>query len=150
MKVTEPIRKEHVDLMAGIEALREAGDLIGQESDDASRKETARILEFLREELIPHAADEEEHLYPVVRHLMGSPMATQTMSEDHREVEALTGQLEEATREGDLRSMQRLLYGLYHVVRLHFAKEESVYLPLLDERLGAEEAEALFGAMPGH
>jgi iron-sulfur cluster repair protein YtfE (RIC family) len=147
MNITDPIREEHINLMAGVEALRDAGDLIGEVTADVSRKETARVLEFLREELIPHATREDAHLYPVVARLMESPLATQTMSRDHEEVEVLTRQLEQATRDCDLRLMRRLLYGLYHVVRLHFAKEEHVYLPLLDERLGAEEAQELFLAM---
>jgi iron-sulfur cluster repair protein YtfE (RIC family) len=150
MKITDPIREEHINLMAGVEALRDAGDLIGEVTADVSRKETARVLEFLREDLIPHATREDEHLYPVVARLMGAPLATQTMSRDHVEVEVLTRQLEQATRDGDLRLMRRLLYGLYHVVRLHFAKEERVYLPLLDEWLGAEEAHLLFRAMHAH
>jgi ADP-ribosylglycohydrolase len=36
---------------------------------------------------------------------------------------------------------------LYALVRVHFAKEEEVYLPLLDARLNADEAHAMFEAM---
>jgi len=32
-------------------------------------------------------------------------------------------------------------------VKLHFAKEEEIYLPLLDAKLTAEEAHAMFEAM---
>jgi hypothetical protein len=40
-----------------------------------------------------------------------------------------------------------VLYGLHHLVKVHFAKEEEVYLPILDERLSPAEAEAMFAAM---
>jgi hypothetical protein len=40
-----------------------------------------------------------------------------------------------------------VLYGLYAVVKLHFAKEEEVYLPILDARLTHEEASRMFEAM---
>jgi hypothetical protein len=40
-----------------------------------------------------------------------------------------------------------VLYGLYAVVKIHFAKEEEVYLPILDARLTADEAHQLFEAM---
>jgi hypothetical protein len=77
------------------------------------------------------------------------------MSRDHVEVGRLIGEL------GSLRSglsgpaldaqqanaLRRVLYGLYAVVKVHFDKEEEVYLPLLDARLTAEEAERLFEAM---
>jgi hypothetical protein len=43
--------------------------------------------------------------------------------------------------------LRRVLYGLYGIVKLHFAKEEEVYLPLLDTRLTPEEAQAMFTAM---
>jgi iron-sulfur cluster repair protein YtfE (RIC family) len=45
------------------------------------------------------------------------------------------------------RELQRILYGLYAVIRLHFAKEEELYLPLLDAGLGSAEAAEMFRAM---
>jgi len=39
------------------------------------------------------------------------------------------------------------LYGLYTLVKVHFAKEEEVYLPILDARLGPEAAREMFEAM---
>jgi hypothetical protein len=45
------------------------------------------------------------------------------------------------------RELRRLLYGLHAVVGLHFAKEEEVYLPLLDRELTAAEAQRLFERM---
>jgi iron-sulfur cluster repair protein YtfE (RIC family) len=45
------------------------------------------------------------------------------------------------------RALQRALYGLYAVVRLHFAKEEEVYLPVLDAGLSPEDATEMFRAM---
>jgi iron-sulfur cluster repair protein YtfE (RIC family) len=44
-------------------------------------------------------------------------------------------------------ALRRVLYGLYAVIKLHLAKEEEIYLPLLDSKLTAEEAKAMFAAM---
>jgi len=44
-------------------------------------------------------------------------------------------------------ALRRVLYGLSAVVTVHFAKEEEVYLPILDARLIADEAHQLFEAM---
>jgi hypothetical protein len=44
-------------------------------------------------------------------------------------------------------SLRRVLDGLYALVKVHFAKEEEVYLPLLDARLSAAEAHQMFEAM---
>ena len=40
-----------------------------------------------------------------------------------------------------------MLYGLYALVKVHFAKEEEVYLPMLDARLAPQEAQKMFRAM---
>jgi hypothetical protein len=40
-----------------------------------------------------------------------------------------------------------VLYGVYALVKLHFAKEEEVYLPILDQRLTPESAQEMFEAM---
>jgi hemerythrin-like domain-containing protein len=40
-----------------------------------------------------------------------------------------------------------VLYGFYTLLRVHFAKEEEVYLPILDEHLSQNDANALFEQM---
>ena len=77
------------------------------------------------------------------------------MSRDHVEVEALTQELAllrsqvSATEIGakQANELKRVLYGLYTLVKVHFAKEEEVYLPLLDANLTPEEAREMFEAM---
>ena len=39
------------------------------------------------------------------------------------------------------------LYGLYAIVKVHFAKEEEIYLPILEARLTPEEAARMFEEM---
>jgi len=87
--------------------------------------------------------------------VMGAPQATATMSRDHVEVGRLTEELESLRwqlRAGGLtpsvaRDLRRVLYGLYSLVRTHFAKEEEIYLPLLDAHLTPDEARQMFHAM---
>jgi iron-sulfur cluster repair protein YtfE (RIC family) len=45
------------------------------------------------------------------------------------------------------KALRRVLYGLYALVKVHFAKEEELYLPLLDARLSPAEAEHMFADM---
>jgi hemerythrin-like domain-containing protein len=86
---------------------------------------------------------------------MGTPYGTATMSRDHVEVETLTQELATVRSQisaGEIGAKQanelkRVLYGLYTLVKVHFAKEEEVYLPLLDENLTEAEAKAMFEAM---
>jgi hypothetical protein len=75
-----------------------------------------------------------------VQKILGSPDATKTMTRDHVEVgfyieelaslrNALVG---EVLTTAQSKSLQRVLYGVYGLVKIHFAKEEEVYLPILD------------------
>jgi iron-sulfur cluster repair protein YtfE (RIC family) len=40
-----------------------------------------------------------------------------------------------------------VLFGVYGLVKVHFAKEEEVYLPILDQRLTPEAAQEMFERM---
>jgi hemerythrin-like domain-containing protein len=142
-------------LLPHIDALRFAADAVGEADDGTLRAAVDGAWDFLVHHLIPHAEAEEAALYPVVASVMGAPEATKTMSRDHIEVRRLAGELgalREAVHAGSLREAQQrglraALYGLYALVKLHFAKEEEVYLPILDARLSATEANAMFEAM---
>ncbi len=153
--LTQPLRNEHKELMPQVTTLRLAGDAIHEVLTSSDRELIDKAYTFLTHHLIPHAQAEEKALYPVVRKVMGTEEGTATMSRDHVEVEKLTRDL------GLLRSkitgikinvkqanaLRSLLYGLYAIVKVHFAKEEEVYLPLLDARLRPEEAQVMFAAM---
>jgi hemerythrin-like domain-containing protein len=144
MAITDPIREEHDHLVPSIEMLRKTGDLMDEVASSRSLREAVRAVEFLRDELIPHAREEDARLYPVVGRLLNSAEATATMTRDHAEVITLTAELEQAVDNADPVAVRRLLYGLYHVLKLHLAKEEELYLPLLDSLLTPDEAEKLF------
>lgn len=150
-----PLHEEHQHLLPEIEALRETAEKVGTVDADELLASVAARLDFLRHHLGPHAAAEDEVLYPAVARLMGSPDATATMRRDHVEVHALTEQLERLHRAAAVASpnalplaeLRRVLYGLYAVVTLHFAKEEEVYVPILERGLTQLDADALLHEM---
>lgn len=151
-----PLRDEHRGLLPEIAALRDTADQVGIVPSDVIAARIAARLVFLRDHLRPHAQAEDEVLYPAVARLMGSTHATDTMRRDHVEVVALTEQLaalHERVAAGTpldqttIDELRRVLYGLYAVVSLHFAKEEEVYVPILEAGLSADEAHDLFAAM---
>jgi iron-sulfur cluster repair protein YtfE (RIC family) len=152
---TQPLRDEHKELLPHVEHLREVADAVGDWPLESLRHGVDDAYVFLTRHLIPHAEAEDRDLYPVVGDIIGGPQATATMSRDHVEVGRLTqelGELRAALAGGALdpettRALRRTLYGLYAVVRLHFAKEEEVYLPLLNARLTPAAAQRLFTAM---
>jgi hemerythrin-like domain-containing protein len=158
MTLTQPLRDEHAELYPHIDALRRAGDAVGRADPGELRGLVDASHEFLVHHLVPHAHAEEQALYPAVGRAVGAAEATATMARDHVEVQALTDELgayrdrlpaDAAPDEELANGLRRVLYGLHHLVKVHFAKEEEVYLPILDERLDPTEAEAMFAAM-GH
>jgi iron-sulfur cluster repair protein YtfE (RIC family) len=152
MAVADPLRAEHAQLLPRLESLTEAARALEDSDNEVRALDT--VLAFLHDSLIPHAQAEDAVLYPVVEEVMKAPGATATMSRDHVEVVQLTANLQRlreslhgAPDADQRRDLQRVLYGLYAIIRLHFAKEEELYLPVLDAGLGAAEAAEMFRAM---
>lgn len=153
--VTQPLRDEHKDLLPEMESLRRAADAVGEAPLEMLRRDVDEAYEFMAHHLIPHAQAEEKALYPVVERVMGAPEATGTMRRDHVEVGRLTKELGQlraslaASIPGPVEAQQlrAVLYGLSALVKVHFAKEEEVYLPILDEQLSQQEATKMFEAM---
>lgn len=152
--VTEPLRKEHEALHPKVESLREAGDAVGTVPVKDLRAKVVEAHEFLVKGLVPHAEAENEVLYTEINHLLGTDQATKTMARDHVEVAKLTEELgalekkldKEPNAETQL-ELRQTLYGLYRLVDLHFAKEEEVYLPILEAHLTVEQGKELFEKM---
>ena len=153
--ITQPLRDEHKGLYPHVESLRLAGDAVYESLTSLAHARIEEAYSFLSRELLPHAQAEEKALYPMVQKAMGAPQATATMSRDHVEVARLKEELaQQRVHKSPLSitldqamSLSRVLYGLYALVKLHFAKEEEVYLPLLDSKLSADEARAMFENM---
>jgi len=153
--VTAQLRKEHAELLPRIEDILKLADRIGQLAPEDLRRQLYEVHAFLTNHLMPHAVAEERVLYPTVARLLGAPGATATMSRDHVEVVRMGEELDSvrvriadgAPAEKDERALGRILYGLHAILRLHFAEEEEIYLPLIDQGLSREEAAEMFEAM---
>ena len=148
--LTQPLRDEHKELIPHIERILEVANSIPEAPLEQIRDGVQEVYEFLAYHLIPHAQAEDAALYPIVQKVMGSPDATKTMVRDHVEVGRYVEELAELQMDlspRNFKSLQRVLYGVYALVKVHFAKEEEVYLPLLEERLSEEEAREMFDAM---
>ena len=135
--VAKTLRAEHRELLPRVDELRLLADSLDEINRSELRPSLERVHKFLAEHLIPHAAMEEEALYPAVARLLGSPLSTATMSYDHVEVRRLTEQInllrseQTAFQAEHIKTLRRVLYGLHALLKVHFAKEEEIYLPLL-------------------
>jgi hemerythrin-like domain-containing protein len=153
---TDPIREEHRQLLPHLQHVEDAAVGVSSWDHDQGRRVLPRIVGFLRDQLIPHAKEEELVLYPAVDRLQGAE-TTATMTIDHiviaERIEALEAAVEEALDNWGqpelLADLSRQLAAIAAIVRLHFRKEEEVLLPILDARLTVEQGRELFETM-GH
>lgn len=149
----QPLRDEHAALQPEIETLRFAGDRVGTATPGVMHELLDEIYEFLIGHMLPHALAEDEILYPAVERAMHAPGATTTMRRDHVEIGHMIEYLGAfrahltRTHEIDESSLRRVLYGLHALLRLHFAKEEEIYVPILANALSEDEASRLFAEM---
>lgn len=145
----------HREQVGRLELLRTVADSIGSFPTTTLRESIGHAYHVVTQHLLPHAQAEESFLYPAVGRLLCAPEATDTMRRDHVEVIELVEELETLwlrlfyapVRPSDEQALRRVLYGLYTILRLHLAKEEEIYLPLLEAHLSTEEGDRLVDAM---
>jgi hypothetical protein len=128
---TEVIRDDHAHLREHVEHMRIAARELPEMSPQERQEVIARIVDFLRGTLLPHADEEERSLYLDVARKLGRPEATAPMTHDHVAIRVRTVELA-ATDEAEVDRLQELLYGLYALISVHFWKEEQLYLPLIE------------------
>jgi iron-sulfur cluster repair protein YtfE (RIC family) len=128
------MQREHELLLDGVEQIRLIAMGLPSLGDAERAQAQTDAVAFLRGTLIPHAKEEERELYPMVGRQLGHPDATAPMIYDHLAIGEHTADLAEADP-ADVTRLQELLYGLYALIRVHFWKEEELYLPLV-ERAG--------------
>jgi quercetin dioxygenase-like cupin family protein len=147
------ILEEHAGLFPHLAHLGALAADVGELEETELRGRLTAVLEFLREGLLPHAAEEERSVYPAAEKLLRAVGgATRTMSIDHRSIGAMvdgladlsTGSLAASDRE----RARRLLYGLQALLEVHFTKENEAYVPLLN-RLSPAERRSLVERLSG-
>jgi uncharacterized protein (DUF2249 family)/hemerythrin-like domain-containing protein len=117
-----------------------------------------QVVDFLKRDLLPHASGEEEHLYAAVEALIKAHgQATATMRVDHRFIEDYVRRIEAAgealthaasdERAAKQAQLERLILQLEAVLEVHLAKEEQVYLPLLEQYVPIEEQQRILDGM---
>lgn len=91
---------------------------------------------MLQEKILPHERSDDSEVYPVIADLLGGDDPMAAMSRTHREIFELGRRLRRIieTMPADgmpetetISELQRILYSLDAILRLHFAQEEEIY-----------------------
>ncbi len=131
--------REHDDLRGALAVIRDAAEQVSADPGPATLAAVRRAHTALVERVLPHERAEESQLYPALADAFGTVEATAPMSRAHAEIDRLSRRLDThlgtIEAHGGVRPDQRddllaCLYGLYAVLRLHFAQEEEDYFAL--------------------
>ncbi|KWK70473.1 cation transporter [Burkholderia ubonensis] len=126
---------EHVQLSPVLQQIRDLADRLPDLSGAALRTSLADMNATLARSLVPHERSDDVDIYPRLVPLLGGEDPLAAMSGAHREIFRMIRLLEQMTVDlpadgpdpACLREVQRLLYGLEAIVRLHCAQEEELF-----------------------
>lgn len=107
-----------------VTALRDAA----QDRADGWLPRRQALLDWLQQELLPHAAAEEAALYPAAARQPGGRLLVDGMLAEHKAITRLVGELGGA---GTAVAAAAAARGLAAVFEVHLAKENDLILPLL-------------------
>ena len=134
------LRAAHIELEPSIGRIRTTADVLDGMPAAVASVALEEIRRFVSDDLLPHEELEDRTIYPMLAAAMGSDDATASMHRTHQEIFRLARLLDRLVADlapeglsGDDRTdVQRLLYGLEAILRLHQAQEEDLYLSIGD------------------
>jgi heavy metal translocating P-type ATPase len=133
--VAERFRAEHREFAPELARVRSVADRLGELAPADVRRELEAVRRFVVERLPQHEEEEEAAVYPVVARLLGGEDPMSSMARAHIEISHLARVFRQLLNElpddgptpDDLVDLRRVLYGLYAILRLHFAQEDEAY-----------------------
>ncbi|MCU9956047.1 heavy metal translocating P-type ATPase [Burkholderia sp. BKH01] len=131
----EKLKSEHSALAPLMDQIRDLADRIPKLSGAIMANELAHVIDSLDERLLPHEQSDDLDVYPRLAPLLGGEDPLAAMSSAHREifkmVRSLRQMVADMSDDGpdamQMQAVQRLLYGLEAIVRLHCAQEEELF-----------------------
>jgi heavy metal translocating P-type ATPase len=129
------LRAAHIGLEPEIARIRATADVLDTLPPAAALAALEGIRRFVSDDLLPHEELEDRTIYPMLAAAMGSDDATASMHGTHQEIFRRARLLDRLVRDlpsegpsdGDRTDLQRLLYGMEAILRLHQAQEEDLY-----------------------
>ncbi len=147
------LRSEHDALIPALDRVRALADRLDALDPAAARAELDALARFLKDEVLAHEKLDDAEVYPVVAGVIGGDETLAPMSRTHQEIFHLVRVYERILEDVDpsgpgaaeIADLRRVLYGLYAILRLHFAQEEELYSSVSEsymdrDRSGADGA----------
>src|SRR4030067_460238 len=150
---TERIRNHHKGIVKNLKAIVPRADTLTSSAAAAVRNALTGDIEFLRNDLTPHAEGEEKGLYPAADELIrkyGRPTATMSREHVHLKKEIATYCRFArwiAASKGPVPAATRTAFWQGSV---HLEEEEEDLPPFFDKYLSQKEVNAVIEKMHGH
>ncbi|AXF23991.1 heavy metal translocating P-type ATPase [Burkholderia pyrrocinia] len=131
----EQLKREHTALSPLLDQIRDLADRIPKLSGVTMTNELAQVIDSLEERLLPHERADDLDVYARLAPLLGGEDPLAAMSSAHREIFKMVRSLRQMVTDMphdepdtmQVQAIQRLLYGLEAIVRLHCAQEEELF-----------------------
>jgi hypothetical protein len=124
-------RSLDVELEERAELLSETARLLPTATPQERAVLRTNVLTFLQGEVRAHVEMDEELLFPTLCERLRDPLAAAPIRYEHRAIGWWADQIARADL-ADVDELQRLLYGLHAVIRVHLSREEDLYLGALE------------------
>ncbi|QYY32803.1 MULTISPECIES: heavy metal translocating P-type ATPase [Cupriavidus] len=129
------LKAEHTALEPIMDRIRAVADMLPRMDGRAAQAELKALNCSLTEVLVPHERSDDISLYPDVARMLGGEDPMAAMSAMHREIfrvaTVLGRTIAQLPPEGPdprtVQDLQRLLYGLDAILRLHCAQEDELF-----------------------
>lgn len=126
-----PACREHAQVRHHLDHLRAIAETMPSEEPLMLRNRLDAVSSFLRNGLLPHMEMEEQTLYAAIDPLADGPHCRPAMVLDHVAIRALVDDVDRVVSglrgKEETITLQRLLFVLEAVTRLHLDKEEELY-----------------------
>jgi heavy metal translocating P-type ATPase len=134
------LKADHTELSPVLNRISALADGLAYLPGVIVAEELNDLNTLLRERLLPHERHDDVEVYPNIARLLGGDDPMSALSGMHREIFRLSRALSKITMglpaegpdEATLKELQRILYSLNAIVKLHFAQEEEIYFALLE------------------
>lgn len=127
-RAAEAVEQHHAQLAGALALKVETLTAVARAGHPLDREVRADLVDWCRDELVPHALAEETTLYAAAAERPEARLLVEAMLAEHVVIIGLVGDLERATDAVDAAALARALRAVFEV---HLAKENDQVLPLL-------------------